>query len=77
MFPSLFPALSSTTSRNEGALAVPGGDPLLLFLALTFQALLEVSEPGLPQGPEDGQALCWPVLLGAQHLQVLWEDRTR
>lgn len=38
---------------------------------------MEVTEPSLPQRPQDSQALRRPVLLGAQHLQVLWEDRTQ
>lgn len=37
---------------------------------------MEVGEPGLSQRPEDGQAFRWPVLVGAQHLQVLWVDGT-
>lgn len=38
---------------------------------LTSQAFSEVSEAGLPQRPQDGQALGRPVLVGPQQLQVL------
>lgn len=43
-----------------------GHQPILLFA--TFQSLSEVGETRLPQGPHDGQALCWSALVGPQEL---------
>lgn len=45
--------------------------------ALTSQAFSEVGEAGLPQRPQDGQALGRPVLVGPQQLQVLQGARGR
>lgn len=62
-----------STGHTKGNVRAPRPSLLPHFL-VTFQSLGKVSKTCLSQGPHDGQALCWPVLVGPQQFQELRRD---